>query len=262
MRSALATFSATLLVALAATAIAEPKAQVENTVGDLPPYSGPKAALAVAKFEWKAGGEAGGVQFVDPEGRAYTWTVTQQGYMTGLADMLTTALVQSNRFRVLERAEFGQVQAEVELSEQGWVEEGSQQERGKVKGADLLVVAAITGWDPGSSGVGVGLGGFGGLAGALGGVKVKKSKIAMDIRLVDAETAEVVQAASIKGEAKDVSFGGLGGGIGGGMALLGGLEVYQNTPMEKAVRVCIAEAVKFVATNTPQEYFTAPTPPQ
>ena len=33
----------------------EPTAKVDTGEGQLPPYSGPKASTAVAKFDWKAG---------------------------------------------------------------------------------------------------------------------------------------------------------------------------------------------------------------
>jgi curli biogenesis system outer membrane secretion channel CsgG len=82
----------------------------------------------------------------------------------------------------------------------------------------------------------------------------KKSSMAMDIRIVDTTTSEVLAATRVEGEGKSVNMGaGLvaltgSGGMGGG---LGG---YAKTPMEKAIRTCIYNAVKYIAENTPQQY--------
>lgn len=219
-----------------ATAI-EPTAKVDTGEGQLPPYSGPKASTAVAKFDWKAG---------------YDY---RHGEPTGLRDMMSTVLVQSKRFRVLERQEMNSIKDEIGLSEEGYTEKQTAKKRGKVKGADLLIVAAITGWDPGTSGTsgGIGVGGWRGLGGI--GLGVKKSSMAMDIRIIDTETSEVLAATRVEGEATDFNLGVFGGGIIGSVGLAGGLSTYSKTPMEKAIRVCIYEAVKYIAENTPREYF-------
>jgi len=242
MKTSLIFFSLLLVLFFAITVpgsanAIEPTAKVDNGEGQLPPYSGPKAAAAVAKFEWKAG---------------YDY---RHGEPSGLRDMLSTVLVQSKRFRVLERAEMNSIKDEIGLSEEGYTEKKTAKKRGKVKGADLLIVAAITGWDPGTSGTsgGIGIGGWRGLGGI--GVGVKKSSMAMDIRIIDTETSEVLAATRVEGEATDFNLGVFGGGIIGSVGLAGGLSTYSKTPMEKAIRVCIYEAVKYIADNTPEEYF-------
>jgi curli biogenesis system outer membrane secretion channel CsgG len=242
MKGSLKLFLIFLAIAVFISAIGlayaiEPTAKVDTGEGQLPPYSGSKASTAVAKFEWKTG---------------YDY---HHGEPTGLRDMMSTVLVQSKRFRVLERQEFNSIKDEIGLSEEGYTEKQTAKKRGKVKGADLLIVAAITGWDPGTSGTsgGIGIGGWRGLGGILGGIK--KSSMAMDIRIIDTETSEVLAATRVEGEATDFNLGGFGGGIIGTVGLAGGLSTYSKTPMEKAIRVCIYEAVKYIAENTPREYF-------
>ncbi len=143
------------------------------------------------------------------------------------------------------------------LREQGLTDK-SGKEKGKVKGADLLIMGAITGWEPGTSGGGGGIGGgtlgkatalFGAAKGAY-----NKSSMAMDIRIVDTETSEVLAATRVEGVAKDVNLGGVLGAIGGSGAMAGGLGGYAKTPMEKAIRTCIYNAVKYITENTPQSY--------
>jgi len=79
----------------------------------------------------------------------------------------------------------------------------------------------------------------------------------MDIRLISAHTGEVLAATNISAEAKDVNFGAPLGAIGGSAFGGGALSSYSNTPMEKVIRECIYEAVKYIVENTPERYFTS-----
>lgn len=216
-----------LLIGGCAATSVEPKAKRDTSFEDeLGPYSGPKASIAVSKFQWKAGRK-------------------EEGVIDGLEDMLTTLLVQSKRFRVLEREELEEVKKEGKYID----------ETQKIKGAEILVIAAITGWEPGAEKTGGGIGG--GAPGFLGAIlgSFKKSYLAMDIRLIDAATSEVLAATRVEGEAKEVDLGALAGGMFGSVPLGGALSKYSKTPMEKAIRVCIKEAVKFIVQNTPPSYF-------
>ncbi len=233
----------------------QPIVQVDTGLAQqLPPYTGPKATIAVASFDWKVG-TGGGITTIRGVGeQPITITHEQQGIMGGLRDMLTTVLIQSGRYKVLERQHLGAIQEEIALGEKGYVEKGTAVKKGKIKAADLLVVAAVTGWDPGTAGVGggVGLGTGGFIGGVLG--AFKKSSMAMDIRIIDTATSEVLAATRVEGEAKDVNLGALAGGLVGNVGLGGALGAYAKTPMEKAIRTCINEAVKYIISATPQEY--------
>jgi curli biogenesis system outer membrane secretion channel CsgG len=76
----------------------------------------------------------------------------------------------------------------------------------------------------------------------------------MDLRIVDTETSEVLAATRVEGVAKDVNLGGFLGALGGSGGMSGGLGAYAKTPMEKAIRTCIYNAVRFITDNTPQQY--------
>ena len=223
----------------------------ESFATQLPPYDGPKARSAVTSFDWKAG---------DSHKRTRTGTYSirnAQAYSGALRDMLTTALVQSKRFRVLERQNLDSIKSEIGLQESGYTD-GSGVRRGRVQGVDIAVVAAVTGFDPASRGASGSVGSLlGNRAGALLGAVsggFSESSMAMDIRLVDAATTEILAATSVSGTSKRVNAGGAlaaltGGGLGGGA--LGG---FANTPMEKAIRSCIYEATRYVVENTPTKY--------
>ncbi|HOU35673.1 MAG TPA: CsgG/HfaB family protein [Candidatus Omnitrophota bacterium] len=220
--------------------ITQPTAQVDNNAGSLPmpPYSGPKARIAVAAFDVKAAKASGEVG-------------------SGLREMLVTALVNSNRFRVVERQVLDSVMQEQELAASGAAQPGGVQ-RGQIKTADIIVTAAVTEFEPQASGGAAGIGGGGGVGsgvlGALLGGSMNKAHMALDLRVIDTSTSEVLAATRVQGQASDVS-GGLMAGFFGGWALGGGLTMYANTPMEKAIRICIIEAVRYVSQTIPADYY-------
>jgi curli biogenesis system outer membrane secretion channel CsgG len=78
-------------------ALTQPTAQVDSTAGaqPLPPYSGPKARVAIADFDVKAA--------------KATFEIG-----SGLREMLLTALINSNRFSVVERQVLDAVMKEQE----------------------------------------------------------------------------------------------------------------------------------------------------
>ncbi len=231
-----------LLFIIEGCASLQPTAQVDNNAGaqSLPPYSGPKARIAVADFDVKAAKATGQIG-------------------SGLREMLVTALVNSSRFSVVERQQLSAVMQEQELSASGAAQQGAGgPQRGKIKTADLIITAAVTEFEPRASGGAAGIGGGGGVAsGVLGGLlgaAMNKSHMALDIRIIDSSTSEVLAATRVQGEASDVG-GGFMMGFMGSWALGGGLSAYANTPMEKAIRVCIIEAVRYISQVIPANYY-------
>jgi len=201
-------------------------------------YNGPKARIAVSRFKDKTG---------------KGWWTGRIG--DGMADQLVTALFNTNRFIVLERQTLSDVIGEQDLGASGRIKKDTAAAIGEIEGAELLVVGAVTEFEGAASGGGGGVGGIGkGIFGAiLGGYK--KAHMAIDLRIIDARTSRIVAATSVEGEATDVNLGGLIGGYGGSGALAGGLGGWKNTPTEKALRICIKEAVQFVVSKTPQTYY-------
>ena len=62
----------------------------------------------------------------------------------GVADMLTTALVKSGKFVVIERAEFDKVLEEQKLGQSGVVTPESAPKVGKALGVELLVIGSVS----------------------------------------------------------------------------------------------------------------------
>lgn len=226
---------------------------------DLPAYDGPKAAVAIGKFDWAVGnGGQGKVEVKGSDGSSYSYSYSvesQNEMVGGLADMLASALLESNRFQVLESIDKEALKEEIDLGESGYVEKETAVEKGNWIGTDLILLATITEWQPDAGGKSIGLGGLSG--GLLGGVKVgkKKAKLGMNIKVVDAETRVVVVSKLIKAETSKTSLGVGGGGFTGSTILGGVFSQYENTPMGTCISTCIAEAVKLIAEKTPKAYF-------
>lgn len=234
----------------------KPEANVDTGIEtQLPPYSGPRAKVAVTDFDWNVGTSQTTIGIA---GTSVSFSSSEYaGISEGLKDMLTTALVQSKRYRVLERQNIDSVKSEIGLQEDGFTD-ATGIKRGAIRGADIAVIASVTGFDPGTSGTSGKIGGLlGGKASALMGAVsggYNKSTMAMDIRIVDAATTEVLAATRVEGVAKDINVGAALGALTGGGNLSGSLGGYARTPMEKAIRSCIYEATKYIVENTPGEY--------
>jgi len=216
--------------------------KVESTAGvqALPPYSGPKARIAVADFEVitaKASGKVG----------------------SGLREMLINSLVDSNRFSVVELAAQEVVKKTQEpANSEGAEKEAKKPEKSKMRKADLVVNVKVAEFDPKASGGRAGVGGGGGVgSGVLGGLSddaLNKAYLSLDIRVADVSTSEILGENRVEGQASDIS-GAIMTGFLQSYGLGNGLSAYANTPMEKAIRICIIEAVKYIAGSIPASYY-------
>ena len=198
-------------------------------------YNGPKARIAIADFEDKTSSSG----------------LYRAEFGRGLADMLSTSLFQSNHFIVLDRQDLGSVLAEQDFAASGRVDPRASIQRGGMEGAELLVQAAVTGFEPDAGGLSGGLGGL--LGKGLGGLtgSAKKARVAMDLKVIETKTGRIVAATSVAGEAKSFGLGVAGAGSSMG----GGLGMYAKSPMEAALRNMIQTAVEFLCDRTPPRYF-------
>jgi curli biogenesis system outer membrane secretion channel CsgG len=214
-------------------------------------YDGPKARVAVYRFTDQTA--KGGGAYSNRRG----WYSAEIG--NGMADMLNDALLQSNRFIVLDRQSLQDVIMEQDLGASGRIRKDTAASIGQIEGAELLIKGAITEFEPGAAGAQAGsaMGAFGLpgalIGGALGGVQ--QSHIAMIIQVVDARTSRLLFSSTVEGKANDFNLGGFLGGFGGHFAGGAGLGVWQKTPVEKAIRIAIVNAVQELSKKTPKTYF-------
>ncbi|MDP3785199.1 MAG: CsgG/HfaB family protein, partial [bacterium] len=168
-----------------------------------------------------------------------------------------SALADTGRFRTVSREKIKNVLAEQDLAIAGRVRQSTAVKTGEITGSDLMVIAKITGFDPGDSGIGAAVGAVGravgGWIGALGIVAggIKTSSLVMDVQVVDVRTSEIVVSTTVEGNSMDWSAGGAFVGRSLGVGIAG----WKNTPMEKNLRVVVEKAAGEISGRLPQEYF-------
>lgn len=114
----------------------------------------------------------------------------------GATDMMITALKRSRQFKVLDRVNFGDFMNEQNLKTNERLTSGQGPTIGAMTGADYVIQGAVTEYqvDKSTGGVGLNIGGVGGSK------EYARATTAIDVRLVDSTSGEVVWSESLKGE--------------------------------------------------------------
>ncbi|HEV8238796.1 MAG TPA: CsgG/HfaB family protein [Thermoanaerobaculia bacterium] len=130
-------------------------------------------------------------------------------------DVFVTELVKSGRFRVIEREQLAALMQEKNLSLSGDIDPKTAVRAGKLLGVDYLLTGAVTEYGNTSHSVDTPSGGLGGHW--IPGVSVGKNSFvaAMNARVIDTETGEILWADEGRGEEGNarVRVGGFGGGV-------------------------------------------------
>jgi curli biogenesis system outer membrane secretion channel CsgG len=166
----------------------------------------------------------------------------------GLTEMLTTELFKTGRVIVLERGAISDVVGEQQLGQSGLVKNETGAQTGQMIGAQLIVRGAVTEFSErvkGASGQ-ISTPYFG------GGVGTESAYVALDIRLIDANTGQVIASASATGTAPSTGAGATVLGPQGSGVMLGG-EAFFSTPIGRATRQAISKAVAFILDRTPMQ---------
>jgi len=157
---------------------------------------------------------------------------------TELQDMLAAELTSLGAFQVLERKEIDAVLGEQDLGASGRVDSQTKAKIGKIKGAKYLVAGTVSAFEEQTSGGG---GGISVMGFSVGG-KNDKAYMAVDLKVIDTTTGEIVDARTV--EANSSSFGlALGASVG---SVSGSLGKYEKTPTGKAIRACIMEIAEYL----------------
>ena len=165
----------------------------------------------------------------------------------GIADLLVKHLVKDGTYSVIERKAMDKILAEQNFSNSDRANPNSAAKLGKLLGVDAIIVGSITqfGNENKDTKVGGGGGGFGGFG--IGGFSHKKSKaiVAVDARIVDIDTAEILGVADGKGESSRENTSLLGGGSNwhgwGGGAVDFGSSDFAQTILGEAVNVAVTK---------------------
>lgn len=155
-----------------------------------------------------------------------------------LSDMLASELSSEGSFQVLERKEIDAVMGEQDLGQSGRVSASTRAKMGQIKGAKFLIAGTVSSYEETrSTGGGVSLGGI-----SLGGNK-DKTYIAIDVKVVDTDTGEIVDTRTIEAESGGL---GLGAGVSVGNFSIHGAD-YKKTPAGKAIRACIIYVADYLS---------------
>ncbi len=154
-----------------------------------------------------------------------------------LQDLLISELVSTRAFQVLERKELDAVISEQDLSASGRVSQATLVKMQKIKGAKYLIAGTVSAFEQSAA-----KGGKISIKGISVGGKKEKTYIAVDVKLIDTETGEIVDARSIEASIK-------GKAIGAGLTTrhfsIAGADA-KKTPTGKAIRGCIIYITEYL----------------
>ena len=154
----------------------------------------------------------------------------------GVADMLVTSLVESDKFIVIERAELDEILKEQGLGQTGLVTPQSAAKVGQLLGLQRMITGSITEFGSKQSKVGGGIGGFN-----LG-VSTTTARVVVDLRIVNVNTGEIVMAKSAEGEDSSTGLDN----VGMDDIDFHNSSTWDNTQLGIASRESIIECVEFI----------------
>jgi len=198
--------------------------QVEGgAIRALPPLKGPKKSIAVLDFDNRAN-------------FAGQWKLGE-----GMADMLTTALVKTNRFMVVERPRIKQILKEQDLAASGRTVKAEGARIGKLIPAQIGVMGAITEFSFKQQETGLDFGFKHVAAGFVTGA----AHIGLNLRMIDTTTGQILASDRVE---KKATYTGIKGAYTNKDFAIGGGH-FQETPLGKATQQALHEAVYKVAMN-------------
>jgi curli biogenesis system outer membrane secretion channel CsgG len=143
---------------------------------------------------------------------------TQQNIGKGIQAMLVKRLAEQGKVVIVERSKIKELEAEQDRNAGNRVKQGTGARVGRISGADAILAGDIVIFGRDDKKKQVKGGGL--IGGVIGGVanmnKEDKAVVAIDYRLIDAETSEIIATGEAKGESKRKSsgFGGMLGVLG------------------------------------------------
>ena len=207
-------------------------------------YSGRKARLGVLEVDNNS--TADSFTISTSAGNVDYSSATTGVPVNGIEAIVIDSLAQTGRFRLVERTELGSVLDEQDLAASGRIAKPSGAATGNVLGAEYLVQVVITDYESNTSGKS---GGVGGLLRSkvpvLGGIGGGKSsgRIGLNVRLIDAETSEIIFTKQIESVISETNLSVGGFGFGSDAILGGFMSSYSKTPIGQAVIAGINEGV-------------------
>jgi curli biogenesis system outer membrane secretion channel CsgG len=170
-----------------------------------------------------------------------TVSVTWWGSAMGrdMADLLANELLGTKKFKVVERQKLKAVISEQDLAASGRIKKGTGAKTGELTGAQYLISGTVTSYEENTADTGGGLS-FKGIS--IGGSK-GKAYIAVDLRVIDTTTGEVVDHRTVEANSSKtgLNLGFWKSGLGGNF------NTKKKTPAMKAVRAVVMEISEYLA---------------
>ena len=160
-----------------------------------------------------------------------TWSWWGDNLGRAAADEITTQLVQTGKFTVLEREKLGAILAEQNLGASGRVTAATAASIGKLLGVQLMLTGSITQFSIERT-----TAGFRGIGGSISNAESK-----LDVRLVNTETGEVMAVAEGQGNKR------MGGGYFRGAAAE---RTFDQGAAQEALRPAVEQAVAKIAAQS------------
>lgn len=179
----------------------------------------------------------------DNKGGGGLWNNATWDVGTGMGEMLIEALMQTNRFNVVERLNLGDITFEQDLVTRGRVSKKTGARTGQLIGANYIARGTITEFDIRDQG---GSGDIN-IKGISFGIDAKTAHVGGTMRIYDSTTGEIIASHRFqkKVPATGLRFGYHRGKIGGS---LGG---FKKTPLGKATQEAINDCVQFIVGALP-----------
>lgn len=200
----------------------------------------PVAQVRLGKLSCKAAncgspnsGQAGGLAaLLNAVGQ-----VNMSGIGDGIKDMMTTAMVESGCFNVGERESIDELNEELKLIGKSVKVEDA---------AEFLITGSVTQIDVEKDTTNIGWG----LIPVIGSIGTTKEKatVAMDLRLVNVNTAKIMDSKKITSstENRNWGVGGLGGSSAAGIGFAGGFSSLKGTNLEAVTRDAVFQATNYM----------------
>lgn len=205
------------LLLLGCAATTPPLEDEESPKLNLPQYSGEKKIVFVLDFKNNTG-------------------VENVSLGEGIASMLSTALLQSNRFRIVSRGEvLDKIMQEQALSLSGAMNNDKEAIRiGQLLGAEYVIAGMVTEF---------GIRNYSATAGVLigfAGKKVITARVAIDARMISVNTSEVIAGAAGTGKSSSSTSSAMLMPV----SIEVGAEGFDNTTIGMATRKAIYKVVE------------------
>lgn len=138
--------------------------------------------IAVPNFQVRTGSVKVGEADLEKEGEGF---FRELG--SGVADIFVSEAFRSGHFRITERAEIDKILLEQNLAQSGRIDPSTAADVGRITGAELIVLGSLSEFGVTTTGAG------GRVLGVFGGSsETVTARVTVDIRMVDAVTAEVM----------------------------------------------------------------------